>query len=77
MSTLYKLHKALMKMGYEVEVPYSVYRVVGSKGPLSTAGDQITLGEDYVQIEDARTAIAWYVGQLGGSVTWAEHGSKK
>jgi len=35
-------------------------------------GDQVSFGEDYVSLQDARDGVHWLVNQLGGRVTWKD-----
>jgi len=66
-----KLHKQLRK--YEpIEVPYKVWACFGPQSKtIDVAGNQASLGEDYVDLEQLREAIEWYVDQLGGEVEWS------
>ncbi len=52
-----------------IEVPYEVWTFIGTK-QLEVVGNDISAGEDYKSLEDARTAIEWYVKQLNGIVLW-------
>lgn len=65
-----KLHEQL-GLQHDIEVPYHVMRATGSK-KVMVAGDQaaITGDGDFMTKDALREAIAWYVDQLGGKVTW-------
>jgi len=56
------------------EVPWEVKRVFpteGSRGlTLEVVGSEVSFGEDFVSIEQARTAVNFLVNQLGGTVKW-------
>lgn len=34
------------------------------------SGDQASFGKDFGSLQELRTAIQWYVDQLGGTVKW-------
>ena len=66
------LHERL-KEHTDIEVPYHVWTCFGDKSKIITlAGDQASLGEDYKSLEELRTAIEWYAGQLGGKIKWSK-----
>lgn len=69
--TAYKKFKAIQEVGSAVSVPWEVSRILGGK-KINIFGDQIALSPsgDYASLEEARNAVAYYVEQLGGSVTW-------
>jgi hypothetical protein len=52
-------------------VPYKVARAF-TQPRLEVVGDQVCIGEDYLTLDEAREAIAWYVDQLGGKVVWSK-----
>lgn len=52
-----------------IEVPYEVWTFIGTK-QLEVVGNDISAGEDYKSLDDARVAIEWYVKQLNGIVLW-------
>lgn len=55
----------------EIEVPFEVWVLFGhQQKKIEFLGDYICLGEDSASLERCRTAIAWYVDQLGGKVKW-------
>lgn len=61
----------LIKDYEDIEVPYEVWRLFGKSSEyIYLAGKQVSLGEDFVSLEQARTAIEYYVNQLGGKVKW-------
>lgn len=68
--------KAIQEIGTEVEIPFfEVSRVLFGSGTkkVTLFGELICLGgddADYVSLEECRTAIEWYVMQLGGTVKW-------
>lgn len=69
--TLIERYQEIQEIGTEVEIPFGVYRVFG--GPMkviSTVGEHISLGEDYVSVGHARGAVSWFATQLGGKITW-------
>jgi hypothetical protein len=69
--TLIEKFKAIQKIGTEVQVPWEVSHCIQEQQrPLSISSDQVCIGEDYVSLDQARAAIAWYVTQLGGKVKW-------
>ncbi len=53
-----------------IEVPYIVKRAFPGGLFVDTAGTQITFGEDYLDILEARLALQWLVEQMGGQVRW-------
>ena len=65
-----KLHERLAEYK-DITVPWEVHRFTNCNR-VSISGDQALIGKegDYGSIEELRTAIAWYVDQLGGKVTW-------
>lgn len=54
----------------EFPVPYHVSRVFSTETEPRVFGDQVTFGEDFVSLQEARVALEWYVEQLGGKVEW-------
>jgi hypothetical protein len=72
-----KLYKQLQKYK-PIEVPYKVWVCFGQQSKLiHVAGDQASLGEDYVDLEQLREAISWYADQLGGKITWSKEKKEK
>lgn len=61
----------IQKIGTHVDVPWSIYRILGPKR-IYIIGDQIDLGVDTGDIEEVRNAVAYYVEQLGGKVEWGK-----
>jgi len=54
-----------------IELPHHVVCAMGDTVTAITFfGDQLSFGEDYLSLQEARDAIAWYVDQLGGKVKW-------
>lgn len=71
--TLIEKYKAIQKIGFEVDVPFEVWCCISSNMKvISIAGDHVSLGEDYVSLQQARSAVEWYVNQLGGNVDWGK-----
>lgn len=71
-STLFQKYQAISRIGTEVDVPYDTFRVIGAK-TISIVGADVCIGggdSDYVSLVEAQEAVAWYVTQLGGKVTW-------
>ncbi len=63
--------KDQLKLQSDIEVPHHVWVAFGEQAKrISLAGNQASFGEDYMDIEGLRTAIEWYVEQLGGKVKW-------
>ncbi len=70
--TAFEKYKAIQAIGTEVEVPYEAWTMFGQQQKtISIFGNEISLGEDYGTVEAARTAIEFYVTQLGGTVKWS------
>jgi len=71
MSKLYDKYKAIQKIGCNITIPHDVWKCFGGEiKEISVVGNQVSLGEDYVSIEEARNAAEWFVKQLGGQVKW-------
>jgi len=71
LNNLLEMYKVVQKVGHTIVVPWSASRVISNDlKEISVVGDQISLGEDYVSLEEARAAIEWYANQLGGAVKW-------
>lgn len=63
--------KEQLKLQKDIEVPFHVWRMFGQNSKvISMAGNQASLGEDFGSLQELRTAIEWYVEQLGGKVKW-------
>ena len=65
--------KDQLKLQSNIEVPFDVWRLFGSKeknGTITMMGHQASFGEDYGTLPELRSAIEWYVDQLGGKITW-------
>lgn len=76
--TLYDKQQAIQKIGTEIGIPFwSVSRLIYGSGRRSMRifGDDLSFGGDgdYCSLKEARTAIQWYVEQLGGAVKWKGH----
>lgn len=68
--TVYEKH-CISRSNATVSVPFNVRRFFPDyASPISFAGDQISLGGDYGDLEEIREAVAWYVEQLNGDVKW-------
>lgn len=53
-----------------IDVPWNVWRFIGDK-QIDLAGDQARIGgDDFGTKEELRTAVEFYVTQLGGKVKW-------
>lgn len=68
-----KVKKAyqILKDQPAIEMPWDVGRffVEGSRH-IEFAGDQLSLGEDYGNLEELRYVVEWLADQLGGKVEW-------
>jgi len=63
--------KEQLKLQKNIEVPYHVWRMFGKDcRVILMAGDQASFGEDFGSLQELRSAIQWYVEQLGGKVKW-------
>lgn len=63
--------KEQLKLQKDIEVPFDVWRMFGKNCKvISMSGNQASLGEDFGSLQELRTAIQWYVDQLGGTVKW-------
>ncbi len=63
--------KEQLKLQKNIEVPYHVWRMFGQNCKLILmAGDQASFGEDFGSLQELRSAIQWYVEELGGKVKW-------
>lgn len=63
--------KEQLKLQKNIEVPYHVWRMFGEDCKvIIMAGDQASFGEDFGSLQELRSAIQWYVEQLGGKVKW-------
>lgn len=68
-----KIHEVVKNTPDGLEVPWEVWTVFGEKAKtVLFGGKEISLGEDFKSLEQLRTAISWYVDQLGGKVKWGE-----
>jgi len=56
----------------DIAIPWEVYTVISdSRIQITFAGNQLSIGGgDYVELYEARSAIEWFVDQLGGKVKW-------
>lgn len=65
--------KDIVVMQPDVEVPFHVWTLFSEQcKQVQFAGDQLSFGEDYMDLDSARSAIEWYVDQLGGKVKWSK-----
>jgi hypothetical protein len=72
--------KDQLKQQSDIEVPYNVWRMFGSKnqnGVITLAGGQASFGEDYGTLPELQAAIEWYADQLGGKITWEKEATKE
>lgn len=60
-----------LKEPSKLDVPWHVWRFIGNNSKqIDLAGDQACLGGDFGTLQELRTAVEWYVKQLGGQVKW-------
>lgn len=62
-------------MQEDIEVPYDVWTKFGESAQnITIMGKQVSLTDegDFATIEELRTAIDFYVHQLGGTVKWSK-----
>lgn len=52
------------------DTPWYVKRVMPDNFRIEVLGEQLTFGQDFVTIEEAREALDWFVNELGGTVKW-------
>lgn len=68
-------YNKIQEIGTEIITPWEVMRTLGAKS-MRIMGDQICLNyqtdSDYVSLEEAREAVAWYAYQLGGKIVWSK-----
>jgi hypothetical protein len=63
--------KLIQEVGTVIAPPWNARRLFQGDNEIHLiSGDQISLGEDFLSIPDARSGIEWYVEQLGGTVKW-------
>jgi hypothetical protein len=65
-------YRVIQNMGSAVEVPWEVKRMFPGQVTLEVIGNQISFGEDYVYLLEARAGIQFLVEQLGGKVVWED-----
>lgn len=72
--SLFEKFKAVQEINAKVSMPWHVMRVLSSDEikEIEVVGNQISLGQDFVSLEEARSAVKWYVEQLGGTVRWSK-----
>jgi hypothetical protein len=70
--TAIEKYNAIQAIGTLVDAPFHVWTKFSERQrTISIVGTDISLGEDYCSIDQARDAIEWYVNQLGGKVEWS------
>jgi len=70
--TAFEKYKAIQDIGTEVETPYPIFCAFKDLRTISIMGNQISFNEDYISLEEGRSAVAYLVEQLGGAVTWKD-----
>lgn len=67
-------YKKIQRLGYEEKIPWHVAHVLSNEhgSYISVSGSDVSLGEDYVSLEQARKAVEWYANQLGGRIKWED-----
>lgn len=70
--TLHEKYQIIQDVGHTVAIPWEVSHILCSEDFkfISVMGDDISMGHDYVSLAEARSAVEWYVTQLGGAVKW-------
>lgn len=72
-ANLIERYKAIQAIGTEIEIPYHIWSLFrADKASLRIVETDICLGEDFTTVEGARSALEWYVAQLGGTVKWSK-----
>lgn len=65
-----KAYKKIQKYK-PIEVPWNAWRLFSEQcKKIEVYGDQVSFGEDYATLEEARKAIEFYADQLGGTIKW-------
>jgi hypothetical protein len=67
--------RAIDEMRYRsIDVPWDVYRLLGTNKKIDICGDQASLAEDgdFGDLEEIRYAIQWLADQFGGKVRWED-----
>jgi hypothetical protein len=69
--TLKEKHDKIAELSGSIKAPWEVWTKLGAK-EIEIFGTNILLNPegDYATLSEAQTAVAWYVEQLGGSVSW-------
>lgn len=63
--------KAVQEMGKEQPLPFDFWRFVGNKQrTIGIFGDQLSMGEDYMDLQEVRQAFSKVVAELGGTIKW-------
>ncbi len=63
--------KEQLKLQKDIKVPFHVWRMFAEECKIiHLAGNQSSLGGDYATLQELRTAVEWYIEQLGGKVKW-------
>jgi hypothetical protein len=73
-----KAYEILLEQCSGIDVPHHVWTKFGSQQKIITfAGDQVSLGEDFGDLQQIRSALEWYVDQFGGKVEWKDDRKKR
>jgi hypothetical protein len=62
-------HKVIQEISVD-QVPWAVRRMFAGSVRLEISGAEISFGEDFVSVTEAREAVEFLVDQLGGKVKW-------
>jgi len=66
-----EIQKQFTLIGNDIKIPWDVYRAIGLKQRnIEVNPGYYNMGEDFVNLEEARIAIDWLVDQFGGEVKW-------
>ena len=65
--------KEQLELQKDIDVPYEVWVIFGEAAKyIGIAGQQASLGGDFMEIEQIRKALEWYADQAGGTISWKD-----
>lgn len=63
--------KQIQAVQHRFKLPFDFWRLAcESAKEIEIMGNQITMGQDYLTLEEARGAFDEVVAELGGTITW-------
>lgn len=66
------VNRELIEVGKSIDIPWHVWTTLNCNKEIEFHGNQMSLGADFVELQNFRNAVEWLTNQLGGKISWEE-----